>query len=175
MLHPSSHRFFVSMNVTFHEIESFFGCPQLQGESLPEAESFIPKSFLPLLPTQELSPPSSSLSNFTQELSPPSGSPSNSIQESASSPAPPEPAKENTEVPLRVYHRRRKPKVVQQQLQESEPMVSTEGISSPILDNDPLNICEPNPDDLPIALRKEKRTYTKYPISQFVSSKHLSL
>ena len=38
-----------------------------------------------------------------------------------------------------------------------------------------MNICEPNPDDLPIALRKGKRTCIKYPISQFVSSKHLSL
>ena len=65
--------------------------------------------------------------------------------------------------------------MVQQQLQDSEPMVSTEGISSLVLDNDPMNICEPNPDDLPIALSKEKRTFTKYPISQFVSSKHLSL
>ena len=95
----------------FHEIESFNGCPQLQGESLLEAESLIPKSFLPLLPTKELSPPSRS--------------PSNSIQESASSPTPPEPAKKNTEVPFRVYQRRSKPKVVQQQLQESKPMVST--------------------------------------------------
>ena len=52
--HPSSHRFFVSMDVTFHETESFFGCPQLQGESLLEAESFVLKSFLPLLPVTSL-------------------------------------------------------------------------------------------------------------------------
>lgn len=37
-----------------------------------------------------------------------------------------------------------------------------------------LNKCDPDPDDLPIALRKGKRSCAKYPISQFVSSKHLT-
>jgi len=34
---------------------------------------------------------------------------------------------------------------------------------------------DPDPDDLPVALRRGKRSCAMYPISQFVSSKHLSL
>ena len=58
-------------------------------------------------------------------------------------------------------------------------MVSTEDTNSHDSELDTLNIplsdCDPNLDDLPIALRKGKRSCAKYPISQFVSSKHLSL
>jgi len=39
-----------------------------------------------------------------------------------------------------------------------------------------LNInCEPDLDDLPIALRKGTRSCTKYPISHFVTTKNLSM
>ena len=74
-----------------------------------------------------------------------------------------------------MYQRRRKPKLVQQQLKEFEPTVSTKDTNSSILDNVPLSDYEPNPDDLPIAWRKGKRACTNYPISQIVTSKHLSL
>ncbi|RDX81891.1 hypothetical protein CR513_37383, partial [Mucuna pruriens] len=39
--HPPSCGFFVSMDVTFHETQSYFVCPPLQGESYLEVESVI--------------------------------------------------------------------------------------------------------------------------------------
>ena len=60
--------------------------------------------------------------------------------------------------------------MVQQQLQSSEPEVRTHTLE------DTLDAsCESNLEDLPIALRKGKRSCAKYPISQFVSTKNLSL
>ena len=53
-------------------------------------------------------------------------------------------------------------------------MVSTEDTNSHELDF-PLSGCDSNSDDLPIALRKGKRSCAEYHISQFVSSKYLSL
>ncbi|RDX90909.1 hypothetical protein CR513_27180, partial [Mucuna pruriens] len=49
--HPLSHQLFVLMDITFHEIQSYFVCPPLQGESYLEVESVI-KS-LPF-PTQDV-------------------------------------------------------------------------------------------------------------------------
>ncbi|KAJ1404925.1 hypothetical protein SESBI_26220 [Sesbania bispinosa] len=58
------------------------------------------------------------------------------------------------------YQGREKPDLVDQQLQLSEPEVRTDNLA------DTLNIsCDPNSDDLPIALRKGKRSCAKYPIS----------
>lgn len=59
-----------------------------------------------------------------------------------------------------------KPTLAQQELQSSEPEVSTL-----IHENDTGG----NDDDLPIALRKGRRSCAKYPISQFVSTEHLSM
>ncbi|RDX97468.1 hypothetical protein CR513_19755, partial [Mucuna pruriens] len=49
--HPSSRRFFVSIDVTFHETQSFFVGPPLQGESYLEVEPVIES--LPF-PTQDV-------------------------------------------------------------------------------------------------------------------------
>jgi len=60
--------------------------------------------------------------------------------------------------------------LVQQQLQSSELEVRTHTLE------DTLDAsCESNLDDLPIVLRKGKSSCAKYPISQFVSTKNLSL
>ncbi|KHN44602.1 Hypothetical protein glysoja_027213 [Glycine soja] len=68
------------------------------------------------------------------------------------------------------YQRRKKPDLVQQQLQSSKSEVRTHTLE------DTLDAsCESNLDDLLISLRKGKRSCAKYPISQFVSTKNLSL
>ncbi|RDY10219.1 hypothetical protein CR513_05304, partial [Mucuna pruriens] len=45
--HPSSHRFFVSIDVTFHETQLFFVCPPLQGESYLEVKPVIESLHFP--------------------------------------------------------------------------------------------------------------------------------
>ena len=49
--HPQSRRVYTSMDVTFHETDSFYSCPQLQGENSVEAESFesLELSSIPLV------------------------------------------------------------------------------------------------------------------------------
>ena len=68
--------------------------------------------------------------------------------------------------------------MVQQQLQPATPIVSTDDNRPHASESDALDISlnnyESNLDYLPIALRKGKRSCTKYSISQFVYSKHLS-
>ena len=69
------------------------------------------------------------------------------------------------------YQRRQQePVLIEQQLQLSKPKVRTHTYET---FEDTLN--ENNLDDLPIALRKEKRSCVKYPISQFVSTEKLSM
>jgi len=63
--------------------------------------------------------------------------------------------------------------LVEQQLQLSEPEVRTHTHETL---EDTLNLVfEPNLDDLPNALRKERRSCVKYPISQFVSTEKFSM
>jgi len=63
--------------------------------------------------------------------------------------------------------------LVEQKLQLSESEVRTHTCETL---EDTLNTAfEPNLNDLPIALRKEKRSCAKYPISQFVFTKKLSM
>jgi hypothetical protein len=72
-----------------------------------------------------------------------------------------------------MYQRRNKPDMVQEQIQSPEPEVSTESDSS-IGDS---HTSDTDLVDLPIALRKDKRSCPsiyRYPISQNVSTKHLS-
>jgi hypothetical protein len=76
--------------------------------------------------------------------------------------------------PTLVYHRRSNPDLLQTQLQLPEPEVSIE-THNPISDSQSSDTCDTNTDDFPIALRKGKRSCAKYPISQFVSTKNLSL
>jgi len=69
------------------------------------------------------------------------------------------------------YQRRQQePVLIEQQFQFSEPEVRTHTYET---FEDTLN--ETNLDDLPIALRKEKRSCAKYPKSQFVSTEKLSM
>ena len=143
--HPQSRHFYISMDVTFHETVPFYTSTQLQGESRLEAESFNESSFFPLM------------KDLTTEDD-------TTLNESKDS----EPAATEDKFFGHQYQRRKKPDLVQKQLQLPEPEVST-----PIPDS--LHRPLDNSDELPIALRKGKRTCAKYPISQFVSSKHLSV
>ena len=84
----------------------------------------------------------------------------------------PTPEKNNEEKHFgkQYQQRQQEPILVEQQLQLSELEVSTHTCETL---EDTLN--ENNLDDLPISLRKGKRSCTKYPISQFMSTEKLSM
>ncbi|KAI5408632.1 hypothetical protein KIW84_054465 [Lathyrus oleraceus] len=179
--HPPSRKFFVSKDVTFHENVSYFTRSQSQGENISdlESESESESEFLilgPSLPRTPISVPS-----LEPELSPSlSLSPSSTPEsEPVSVPGPSRPSvlqESAPPAPTLVYQRRSKPDLLQKQIQSPEPEVSTENDSS----SDDCAIsdtCDTNPVDLPIALRKDKRSCPslyRHPISQYVSTKHLS-
>ncbi|KAI5405319.1 hypothetical protein KIW84_052193 [Lathyrus oleraceus] len=131
------------------------------GPSLPRAPISVPSLEPELSPSLSLSPSSTPES---EPVSVPGPSRPSVLQESA----PP--------APTLVYQRRSKPDLLQKQIQPPEPEVSTENDSS----SDDCAIsdtCDTNPVDLPIALRKDKRSCPslyRHPISQYVSTKHLS-
>ncbi|CAI8609766.1 unnamed protein product [Vicia faba] len=138
------------MNVTFQESESFYPNPQLQGENNQEAESseLFVLLVIPLIPDPKPPP------ELSEPLMP--NEDGGDIRISVHN---------NVDRYKLQFQRKRwkdKP-VLPQQVQSSEPEVS---VPNPELSNS----CEPNLDDLPIALRKEKRSCIKYPISQFVST-----
>ena len=142
---PQSHRVYVSKDVTFHEKQFFFTSPLLQRESSLEAE-ILELSYFSLL--QDSTP--------TEDDKDP---------KPASSPVQ---HKEDRRFGNQ-YQRRKKLDLVQQ-LQSSELEVKTHTLE------DTLDAyCESNLDDLPFSLRKRKRSYAKYLISQFVSTKNLFL
>jgi len=91
-------------------------------------------------------------------------------------PAPPSLPEKNNEDKYfgkQYQQRQQEPALVEQQLQLSEPKVRTHTCETL---EDTLNTTfEPNLNDLPIALRKEKRVCAKYPITQFVSTEKLSM
>ncbi|KAI5446331.1 hypothetical protein KIW84_014246 [Lathyrus oleraceus] len=179
--HPPSRKFFVSKDVTFHENVSYFTRSQSQGENISDLESELESEseFLvlgPSLPRTPISVPS-----LEPELSPslslnPSSTPES---EPVSVPGPSRPSvlqESAPPAPTLVYQRRSKPDLLQKQIQSPEPEVSTENDSS----SDDCAIsdtCDTNPVDLPIALRKDKRSCPslyRHHISQYVSTKHLS-
>ncbi|KAI5399343.1 hypothetical protein KIW84_064631 [Lathyrus oleraceus] len=131
------------------------------GPSLPRTPISVPSLEPELSPSLSLSPSSTPES---EPVSVPGPSRPSVLQESA----PP--------APTLVYQRRSKPDLLQKQIQSPEPEVSTENDSS----SDDCAIsdtCDTNPVDLPIALRKDKRSCPslyRHPISQYVSTKHLS-
>ncbi|KAI5388327.1 hypothetical protein KIW84_074134 [Lathyrus oleraceus] len=131
------------------------------GPSLPRTPISVPSLEPELSPSLSLSPSSTPESEPVSVLGP---SRSSVLQESA----PP--------APTLVYQRRSKPDLLQKQIQSPEPEVSTENDSS----SDDCAIsdtCDTNPVDLPISLRKDKRSCPslyRHPISQYVSTKHLS-
>ncbi|KAI5427708.1 hypothetical protein KIW84_032931 [Lathyrus oleraceus] len=130
------------------------------GPSLPRTPISVPSLEPELSPSLSLSPSSTPES---EPVSVPGPSMPSVLQESA----PP--------APTLVYQRRSKPDLLQKQIQSPEPEVSTENDSS----SDDCAIsdtCDTNPVDLPIALRKDKRSCPslyRHPISQYVSTKHL--
>ncbi|KAI5416211.1 hypothetical protein KIW84_041307 [Lathyrus oleraceus] len=131
------------------------------GPSLPRTPISVPSLEPELSPSLSLSPSSTPES---EPVSVPGPSRPSVLQESA----PP--------APTLVYQRRSKPDLLQKQIQSPESEVSTENDSS----SDDCAIsdtCDTNPVDLPIALRKDKRSCPslyRHPISQYVSTKHLS-
>lgn len=82
------------------------------------------------------------------------------LQESASSTL----VKNKAREPTWTYHGRGKPDLVYKQLQLSEAEVRTENNSS-AFDSQNFDPLDPDPDDLPIALRKGKKSSAKYPVS----------
>ncbi|KAI5420152.1 hypothetical protein KIW84_044075 [Lathyrus oleraceus] len=153
----------------------------LQGENISdlESESESESEFLilgPSLPRTPISVPSLE-PEFSPSLSlSPSSTPES---EPVSVPGPSRPSVLQESAPLAptlVYQRRSKPDLLQKQIQSPELEVSTENDSS----SDDCAIsdtCDTNPVDLSIALRKDKRSCPslyRHPISQYVSTKHLS-
>jgi len=93
------------------------------------------------------------------------------LREDDKDPAPPSLPEKNNEDKYfgKQYQRRQQePTLVKQQLQLSESEVRTHTYE--ILEDTLNTTFEPNLNDLPIALRKEKRVSAIYPISQFVST-----
>ncbi|KAI5424401.1 hypothetical protein KIW84_030549 [Lathyrus oleraceus] len=123
------------------------------GPSLPRTPISVPSLEPELSPSLSLSPSSTPES---EPVSVPGPSRPSVLQESA----PP--------APTLVYQRRSKPDLLQKQIQSPKPEVSTENDSS----SDDCAIsdtCDTNPVDLPIALRKDKRSCPslyRHPISQ---------
>ncbi|RDX81124.1 hypothetical protein CR513_38237, partial [Mucuna pruriens] len=161
--HPLSHRFFVSMDVTFHETQSFFGESYLQVESVIESLPF---------PTQDVQVQVQEVT-FTQDVQ---------VQVQEVTPTQDVQVQEVTPTQDVQVQEVTKPTLVPEQVQMSELDVS-------IPDNSieeqvqlfelevsiPDNSIEDVTDDMPIALRKGKRSCVKYPISQFVRTNHLSV
>ena len=143
---PQSRKIYISKDVTFHETESFFPSSQLHGESIQEAEDLELPPFPLLLDFV--------LREDDKDLAPTSL---------------PEKNNEDKYFGKEYQRRQQEPVLVEQQLQLSEPEVRTH--TSETLEDTLNTAFEPNLNDLPIALRKEKRSCAKYPISQFVSTK----
>ncbi|RDX96700.1 hypothetical protein CR513_20609, partial [Mucuna pruriens] len=143
--HPLSHRFFVSMDVTFHETQSFFVGPPLQEESYLEVELVIESLPFPTqgvqVQVQEVTP--------TQDVQ---------VQEAT------QPTLVLEQVQMSELDVSIPDNSIEEQVQLSEPEVS-------ILDNSIEDVT----DDMPIVLRKGKRSCFKYPISQFMRIDHLSI
>ena len=173
------------MDVTFHEHVSFFTRPQLQGES-DSNSNLEPESeleFLFLGPWQHESPvtdlvspaPSPTSVPNVPPISPsttiPNVPPVSSVLEET---IPSAPTNAKAGEPTLVYQRRSKSNLPQTQLQLPEPEVSTE-VDPPTSDSHSSDNSDTDTDDLPIALRKGKRSCAKYPISQFVSTNNLSV
>ncbi|KAI5430010.1 hypothetical protein KIW84_034547 [Lathyrus oleraceus] len=143
----------------------------LESESESESEFLILGLSLPRTPI--------SVPSLEPELSPSLSPSSTPESEPVSVPGPSRPSvlqESAPPTPTLVYQRRSKPDLLQKQIQSPEPEVSTENDSS----SDDCAIsdtCDTNPVDLPIALRKDKRSCPslyRHPISQYVSTKHLS-
>ncbi|RDX89320.1 hypothetical protein CR513_28972, partial [Mucuna pruriens] len=145
--HPSSRLFFVSMDVTFHETQSFFVGPPLQEESYLEVESVIESLSFPTqhvqvqVQVQEVTP--------TQDVQ---------VQEVT------KPTLVLEQVQMFELDVSIPNNSIEEQVQLFEAEVSI-----------PDNSIEDVTDDMPIALRKGKRSCVKYPISQFVRTDHLSI
>ncbi|RDX70624.1 hypothetical protein CR513_50118, partial [Mucuna pruriens] len=141
--HPLSRRFFVSMDVTFHETQSFFVGPPLQRGSYLEVEPVIESLPFPTqdvqVQVQEVTP--------TQDVQ---------VQEVT------KPTLVLKQVQMSELDVSIPDNSIEEQVQLFEPEVSI-----------PDNSIEDVTNDMPIALRKGKRSCVKYLISQFVRTDHL--
>ncbi|RDX88942.1 hypothetical protein CR513_29398, partial [Mucuna pruriens] len=148
--HPPSHRFFVSMDVTFYETQSFFVGPTLQGESYLDVEHVI-----------ELSRSRACHRVITFSYSGCSKvTPTRDVQvQEVTKPTLVLEQVQMSELDVSIPDNS-----IEEQVQLSEPEVS-------IPDNFIVDVT----DDMPIALRKGKRSCVKYPISQFVRTDLLSV
>ena len=166
---PEKRRYFVTMDVTFFENQSFYPKKPLQGEIRNEAVSWdpTPSPILPLLADPILSPSN----NPTIPTAPPpladqthEPTPGTNDLESAMNINNSNKGEDSHQQPeLHVYSRRNTSRRIQnvvdpQSYQESDPN------SSP----------EVSDLDCPIALRKGVRSCTRHPISNYVSYSHFS-
>ncbi|CAJ2656256.1 unnamed protein product [Trifolium pratense] len=160
--HPPSRKIFVSKDVTFHENVSYFSRPQSQGGgNVNDLESESELLVMgPSLPRTHVHAPTLE----PESISVPCPPMSSVLEESIPS------------VPTRVYQRRSKLVPLQQQTQSYDPVVSTENVH-PIDNSHISDTCDTDPNDVPLALRREKRSCPsiyRRPTSNFVSSKQLS-
>ena len=185
--HPPSKKFYVSMDVTFHEQEPYFSQPYLQGENSKEdKENFLLDLDLSLLPTSKdsLSP---SMSNYDPENSPrPEPVPTAiSVPETESEPMLERPQTEPVPENLRfgkgkVFTRKKMAILEPVQVQESnlEPLNEVILPNSSLQDETENEFLVDNDDqNLPIAIRKGTRECTKrplYPLANFISFKKFS-
>jgi len=150
--------------------------PQLQGESSFEVGSFesLESSFVPSIEKlshsdNTLGSPNTSPETSSMDVS--KIAPNNTESGSSTDSSRPE-----SFFRIQYQRRQRQPNSIQEQLQSFEPRVSSPSIDTfEPLEKSLNSNCETDLDDLPIALRKGTRSCTKYPISHFVTTKHLSM
>ncbi|KAL5577658.1 hypothetical protein UlMin_019357 [Ulmus minor] len=167
--HPSTQKFYVSADVTFHETRPFYTKPYLQGESLLEDKLDASLDFNPLdLPASVpgvSASPTSITDPETVSVSPETASPT-SITDPETVSVSPETVSNQSQNNLnndatrfsQVYSRRNKSSSMPQQAPSLAPNTGTKVTS--------------HSSDLPIAVRKGTRECTKkplYPISNFVA------
>lgn len=173
--HPPSKRFYVSIDVTFHEHRSYFSTPYLQGENSTTEDKDENENFLLDLEYTPKHLPVSPVSNSEQ----PKSVSTSGIEESISE----ESVSDLEHVRFgkgKVYSRKKNLVPESVQVQDSNLSSGNEvQITDPSVTESDVPI-ESNDLELPIAIRKGTRECTKslpkpvYPLAQFLSFKHFS-
>ena len=181
--HPPSKRFYVSVDVTFHEQESYFTIPYLHGENLvmedKDREDFLFLD-LPSLPLSKQSRPTNPLTETLPKL-PDQPEPALPNQPELVLPDQPEPVLENSKSASenvrfdKVFSRKKTIVPESVQVQDFNPNSENEvTISNPSLQ---FEFHVNNDDqDLPIAIRKGIRECPNrplYPLTHFLSFKKI--
>jgi len=151
-------------------------CPQLQGKSSFEARSFesLESCFVPSIEELADSDDTVGSPNTSPETSSMDVSKiaSNNTESGSSTDS----SRPESFFRIQYQGRQKQPNSIQEELQSFEPRVSSPSIDTlEPLENSLNSNCETDLDDLSIALRKGTRSCTKYPISHFVTTKHLSM